>query len=98
MKLDIKMVEKIAELSRLDLSTHEQEKLLLDLTKILHYVSKLESISVADVEPTYNIVEEENFFREDHYSPKVPNETLLKNAPETQGDFVQVPLIIDSHE
>ena len=39
-----KVVENLAELSRLDLTDHEKEKLVKDLNSILDYVKELEKV------------------------------------------------------
>ncbi|MBI2026318.1 MAG: Asp-tRNA(Asn)/Glu-tRNA(Gln) amidotransferase subunit GatC [Deltaproteobacteria bacterium] len=98
MKFDIQTVERIAELSRLEFDAQEKEILLQDLSKILHYVEKLEAVDVEKIQPTYNIIESECFFREDQISVHLSNDSLFKNAPEVQEHFVQVPQMIASHE
>ena len=96
MKRDPILVERVAELARLELSEETKKQLGSDLTKILHYVEKLESVDTHNTEPTYNIVEETNIFNPDQVAAHLPNESLIKNAPELHKNFVEVPQIIET--
>jgi aspartyl-tRNA(Asn)/glutamyl-tRNA(Gln) amidotransferase subunit C len=88
-KLSRDDVLKLAQLSRLKLTDEEIEKFREELSSILEYVEKLDSIDVSDLEPTYQVTGLKNVMRKDE--PKkygYKTEDLLKNAPAVKdGQF-----------
>jgi aspartyl-tRNA(Asn)/glutamyl-tRNA(Gln) amidotransferase subunit C len=88
-KLSRDDVLKLAQLSRLKLTDEEIEKFREELSSILEYVEKLDSIDVSDLEPTYQVTGLKNVMRKDEvkkYGYKT--EDLLKNAPAVKdGQF-----------
>lgn len=82
MALTREEVQKIADLSKLGLTTEELDKFALQLTNILDYVDILSEVDTENVEPTYqstgleNVVEED-VVRQDQCTP----EELLDCSP-----------------
>jgi aspartyl-tRNA(Asn)/glutamyl-tRNA(Gln) amidotransferase subunit C len=93
--MDIKDVENLAELARLDLSTEEKEAILRDMDGILEYVKTIEQVEVGDVEPEYDL---KNVWRED--DPKDEDERGFSPAlvvgqfPDKQDGFLKVKKIL----
>lgn len=90
-------VLKIAKLARLHLSDDEVAALAKELDGILEYVKQLEKIDVTSVEPTSHVHGVTNVFRNDVVSPHLPVSEALRNAPDSSGRFIRVPIII-GHE
>ena len=88
-------IEKVAELSRLNLRPEEKEKLKKDLESILSYVQKLESLKTEDVPPTSHVLNLENVFRPDEVKPSEIREDVLKHAPSREGNFFKVPKVVE---
>jgi aspartyl-tRNA(Asn)/glutamyl-tRNA(Gln) amidotransferase subunit C len=88
-KLTREDVLKLAQLSRLSLTEEEIERFREELSSILEYVEKLNSVDVSGLEPTYQVTALKNVMRKDEvidYGYKT--EDLLKNAPAVQdGQF-----------
>jgi aspartyl-tRNA(Asn)/glutamyl-tRNA(Gln) amidotransferase subunit C len=88
-KLTREDVLKLAQLSRLSLTEEEIERFREELSSILEYVEKLNSVDVSGLEPTYQVTGLKNVMRKDEvidYGYKT--EDLLKNAPAVQdGQF-----------
>lgn len=86
MKIDQKTVEKMAHLSRLELSEQESEKMVDDLSKILNWMDQLKELDTTNVEPLTHMSEEVNVFREDIAQNALPRDKGLKNAPSQNGE------------
>lgn len=95
MKIDSKLVEHIAGLSRLSLSKMEKDAMVGDLGRILAYVEKLNELDISGVEPTSHVLDLLNVLREDRARPSVSVDEALSNAPDRSGNFYRVPKIIE---
>ncbi|MFT5727545.1 MAG: aspartyl-tRNA(Asn)/glutamyl-tRNA(Gln) amidotransferase subunit C [Desulforhopalus sp.] len=94
MKITKKEVEHVANLARLNLSAGELETMTGQLDNILSYVDKLEELDTSDVIPTTHVFSVSNAFREDVIKESLTQEESLKNGPEQDGEFFQVPKVI----
>lgn len=88
-------VQEIALLARLELSTTEMERLRSDLTSILSYIAKLESLQTEGVEPMTHAVPLDCKLREDVVLPSLSAAEALAGAKGRDDDFFAVPKIID---
>ncbi|HRF28476.1 MAG TPA: Asp-tRNA(Asn)/Glu-tRNA(Gln) amidotransferase subunit GatC [Candidatus Saccharibacteria bacterium] len=85
----------LATLSNLQLEESEIESLRADIEKILEYVEQLNELDTEGLEPTYQVTDLENVWRDD--SPKedaADREALLALAPEAQNNSVKVPKVL----
>ena len=90
--MDIKDVENLAELARLELSTEEKEAMLKDMQGILEYVKQVEGVEVAEAAPVYNI---KNVWREDKIIPReFSKELIVEQFPDSQDGFLKVKKIL----
>lgn len=87
-------VEHVAHLARLGLSEEELTRLEGQLNHILDQYEILSGLDTEAIPPTAQTIELENILRDDVVSPSLPVELVLANAPETEGDFLVVPVII----
>lgn len=94
MAIDKKTVQKLAHLSRLELTEKEQEKMGEDLGDILDWVEKLEEVDTSNVEPLGNVNEEPIQLREDKANNYFSGDEALKNAPESDQDHFIVPKVL----
>ncbi|OGZ04193.1 MAG: hypothetical protein A2648_01240 [Candidatus Lloydbacteria bacterium RIFCSPHIGHO2_01_FULL_41_20] len=88
--MDIKDIEKLAELSRISLSSEEKESFLSDFKNILAYVGEIKEVVTEEL--SREAGEFRNVMREDkEYAEKlcIPEE-LLSEAPEREGDYIKV--------
>ncbi len=88
-------VRKIAELAHLAISQEEVSKYQKQLNSILQYIDQLKSIDVSSVEAMTHVHGQTNVFRDDLVRPSMPVEDALRNAPDTSGQFIRVPIIKD---
>ncbi len=92
--MDIKDIENLAELARLELSMTEKESLLIDLDGILGYVKIIEGVEVPEASEKYDIY---NIWREDVIMPNTGNfslELIKKQFPDSQDGFLKVKKIL----
>jgi aspartyl-tRNA(Asn)/glutamyl-tRNA(Gln) amidotransferase subunit C len=95
MKIEQQTVKKIAHLARLELSEHEEVKMVEDLSKILDWMDQLKELDTTAVEPLTHMSEEVNVFREDIANNQLTREQGLKNAPKQDGEYFLVPKVIE---
>ena len=85
----------LADLSDLSLSDEEVESLGKDLQGIIQYISQLDELDVDNIEPTYQVFEMENVWRDDKVVDQgVTREQLLVLSPEYQDNQVKVPKVL----
>ncbi len=90
MKITDELIEHIGELSRLELSGEEKEARKKDLTDILDYMDKLNSVNTEGISELTHPFDEVNRFREDVVTNEDRREEMLANAPDKKGDFFKV--------
>lgn len=88
-------VRHLAQLSNIQLSDDEVVDLKEDITNILGYVEQLGELDTNNVEPTYQVTDLENVWREDEVeNGDVVREQLLGLAPEVHDHQVKVPKVL----
>ena len=90
--MNIKDVENLAELARLELSIEEKEAMLKDMDSILGYVKQIEEIKTSDETPVFNI---KNIWREDEISSReFSHELVTEQFPASKDGFLKVKKIL----
>ncbi len=85
----------LGDLSDFDLSGNEAERLKEDLTGIIKYISQLDELDTEGVEPTYQVFEMENVWRDDEIKPQeASREQLLALTEEEKDNQIKVPRIL----
>ncbi|MBQ3452668.1 Asp-tRNA(Asn)/Glu-tRNA(Gln) amidotransferase subunit GatC [Candidatus Saccharibacteria bacterium] len=95
--MDIKREDIIhlAELSNFRMSEEEIDALGNDLGDIINYISQLDELDTADVEPTYQVFEMENVWRSDDILPQeASREELLALTKESKDNQIKVPKVL----
>ena len=95
MSLTQRDVEKIAHLARLELTEDEKAQYQTQLSAILDYAERLNSLNLDGVEPTAHAVTQQNVLREDVADPSMPMEDVLLNAPKQALNQFVVQAILD---
>ncbi len=88
-------VEHVAHLARLGLT--EQELTLLEgqLNHILDQYRVLSELDTAAIPPTAQTIELENILRDDVPGASLTPDEVLAGAPERQGDYFVVPVVVE---
>ncbi len=85
----------LAQLSNLELSDNEIDKLQIDITNILGYVDQLSELDTTGVEPTYQVTGLESVWRDDTVIDYgVSREDLLALAPASADHQIKVPKVL----
>jgi aspartyl-tRNA(Asn)/glutamyl-tRNA(Gln) amidotransferase subunit C len=94
-KIDIKTVDEIAHLARLEFNNEAKGEILNDMNRMLAFVDKLNELNTDHVEPLIYMTEERSVLREDEVKQTLTQEEALKNAPKKDSDYFKVPKVID---
>jgi aspartyl-tRNA(Asn)/glutamyl-tRNA(Gln) amidotransferase subunit C len=108
MKVTEKDVLYVADLANLELTAEERVRMVKDLNSILDYVDRLNQLDTSEVPPMaqtsdrYGVDESKTgsarfayAMREDKTGVCLDRDTVLKNAPESDGAFFKVPKVIE---
>jgi aspartyl-tRNA(Asn)/glutamyl-tRNA(Gln) amidotransferase subunit C len=90
MKIDDKLIDYIAELSRLELSDAEKTARRDDLSDILDYMEKLNELDTTGLPEMTHPFDAVNRFRDDVVTNGDRRSEMLQNAPEAKGDYFKV--------
>ena len=93
-KISEQEVKKIAELSRLSLTNEELKNRTKDMNNILDYMDTLNEIDTENVEELYNVHDMNNSLREDNYESSLDKKDVLANSPNSNSDYIEVPLTV----
>ena len=85
----------LASLSNLSLTDEEVKSLGKDLQDIIKYISQLDELDTKDVEPTYQVFEMENIWRDDEVVDQgVSREELLALSEKSRDNQIEVPKVL----
>ena len=85
----------LADLSDFSLSDTEIDSLGGDLLEIIKYISQLEELDTDNIEPTYQVFEMENVWREDEIKPQdATRDELLALTKEEKDHQIKVPKVL----
>ena len=88
-------VAQLAALSSLQLTDEETDSLAVDISNILGYVQQLSELDTSGVEPTYQVTDLQNVWREDIVvDAGVNREALLALAPDQAEHQIKVPKVL----
>jgi len=87
-------VEHIAKLARLNLTDQDANLYSQQLSDILDYVEKLQTINTDGVEETSQVTGLVNVMRDDEIQESGISNELVGSAPENSNGYVKVPKIL----
>lgn len=92
--IDLKDIDTLAELSRLELSAEEKAGYAKDLSNILGYIDEIKKVDAGDA----NLIDEKtvNTMRDDVVTNETGSNTalLVKAAPENDGSYIKVKKVL----
>lgn len=92
--LTVETVERVAFLSRLELSPDEIKQSAEELSDIFHHINRLQSVPTEGVLPLDHPTELTDHIREDESSSPFSQEQALQNAPATKDVYFDVPKVL----
>jgi aspartyl/glutamyl-tRNA(Asn/Gln) amidotransferase C subunit len=89
--VDLRQVERLADLSRLSLDPQEAERLRRELSSILGYFAALDKVDISKgIPPPESAFE--GGLRQDLVKPSTP-EDILQGVPQKKGRYVRAPRV-----
>lgn len=95
MKIDLKTVDKLADLAKLEFDEEGKKEIAKDLNRIVEFVEKLSELDTSQVEPLIYLSEDTNVMRDDMVKQVITQQEALKNVPVKDSDYIKVPKVID---
>ena len=95
-KIDIKTVDEIAQLARLEFNDEAKQGIITDMNRMLNFVEKLNELNTDQIEPLIYMTQEKNVLREDVPQVTLTQKEALKNAPQKDTDYFKAPKVIDN--
>jgi aspartyl-tRNA(Asn)/glutamyl-tRNA(Gln) amidotransferase subunit C len=95
MTLTLEEVEHIAELARLHLTPEEKERYREQLSAILDYAARLQTLDTTGIPATASVLPPHSVLRPDQPQPGLSLDELLRNAPATEEDQFRVPPVLE---
>jgi aspartyl-tRNA(Asn)/glutamyl-tRNA(Gln) amidotransferase subunit C len=96
-KIDIKTVDEIAHLARLEFNEEAKQGIITDMNRMLDFVEKLNEVNTDNIEPLIYMTQEQNVLREDEPKITLTQKEALKNAPQKDTDYFKAPKVIDNN-
>ena len=96
-KLDIKTVDEIAHLARLEFDERSKKEILNDMNRMLSFIDKLSELNTDSVQPLIYMTAENNILRPDVPEVTLTQKEALKNAPKKDSDYFKAPKVIEQN-
>ena len=88
-------IDHLAALSNFSLEQKEKDALKQDLASIFKYIGKLNELDTAGVEPTYQVTDLKNVWRDDEIKAQdADREALLALTKEENDHQIKVPKVL----
>lgn len=94
MEVNDALIDKLANLARLQFDEVEKAGIKNDLQRMIQFVEKLNELDTTGVLPLLHMSDNINVLREDEVRGSISREEALKNAPLHDGQFFKVPKVI----
>jgi len=94
-KIDIKTVDEVAHLARLEFNDEAKSAILNDMNRMLSFVDKLNELNTDNAQPLIYMTSEHSVLREDEPEITITQKEALKNAPRKDSDYFKVPKVIE---
>tara|TARA_B100000965_G_scaffold403551_1_gene431905 strand:- start:1943 stop:2233 length:291 start_codon:yes stop_codon:yes gene_type:complete len=94
-KIDIKTIEKLASLSKLNFSEEELDLISKDMSKMVDFINQLDEIDTEGVEPLIHVNEGFNNWREDEIREMLDQKEALSNSPIKDSTYFKLPKVLD---
>ena len=95
MSIDKDTVKHISKLARISLDDKKINDLSKDLTSIMKFIEKLNTINTDKITPLTSIINASLKSRKDEIKDGKIRDQILKNSPEKNDEFFVVPKVIE---
>ena len=94
MKVDVKLVERLASLAKLSFDKEEKERLVKDLERMIGFVDTLDQLDLSQDEPMTQVHQVQGRLRSDETAPTLEKKDVFRSAPSHDGTYFKVPKVI----
>lgn len=94
MKVNEELIDKLANLAKIDFDDNAKKEIKIDLENMLDFVGKLNELNTEGVEPLIFMSEEINVLREDIVKQTITQKEALKNVPQHDSNYIMVPKVV----
>ncbi len=94
MEVNDVLINKLAQLARLEFNALERDEIKIDLRKMITFIEKLNELDTTGVTPLMHMSDEINVLREDEVKGSISQEDALKNSPLHDEKYFKVPKVI----
>ncbi len=98
MKVDDALIDKLANLSKLEFEAADKEAIKGDLERMLDFVEKLDEVDTDGIEPLIHVNPEINVYRPDKVTEHLTQAEALKNGPEHDSFYFKVPKVVENKD
>lgn len=91
--MDLKEIQHLAELSKLEFSNEELESFALDFASLVNLADNIKNADIKS-KRVLNALDLKDL-REDEVKKSLPAKTILKNAPVSKKDSFVVPRVVE---
>jgi aspartyl-tRNA(Asn)/glutamyl-tRNA(Gln) amidotransferase subunit C len=95
MKLSREEVLHIAALAKLGVTDTDVETMREQLSNILEHFEALQKLDTSDIPPTAQSIDLQNVIMKDEIRPSLTPEEVLANAPQREGEFFKVKIVLE---
>lgn len=94
MEVNDALIEKLANLARLNFDEAGKTAIKKDLQNMIQFVDKLKELDTTGVEPLLHMSDAVNILRADEVKGSITRSAALQNAPLHDKQFFKVPKVI----
>ena len=98
MEVNDELINKLANLSRLQFSDEEKEEIRNDLEKMIRFIDKLNELDTTGIAPLLHMSDEVNVLRDDIVKGSISTTDALKNAPHHNEQYFLVPKMMRQNQ
>lgn len=95
MEINTDIINKLADLAKLDFTDTEKAELQKDMTQIISFFEKMNEVNTDDIDPLIFMTEHENVLRNDIPKHEITHQEALLNAPNKDSDYFRVPKFLE---
>ena len=95
MKITEELIDRLANLSRLEFQGEEKLAIRQDMERMLNFIEKLNEVDTSGIPPLVHIHSDPIPLRPDVIVDEISHHQALENAPDHDTDYFRVPRVLD---
>tara|TARA_B110000014_G_C20125062_1_gene598555 strand:+ start:2401 stop:2703 length:303 start_codon:yes stop_codon:yes gene_type:complete len=88
-------IKRIAQLSKLEIPDNELDYYAKEMSKIIDYFDILKEVDTSQVDPMTHVSNQKNVSGKDKIKESLKVSDVIKESPETFGNFIKIPKVLD---